>query len=376
MSGRGTITSRATVSPNSMMLSISSRSSCSITSSSAAASTMPSSSCSLTNGPSLRPLPGSSTLVSPIRPRLMMRSGQNRTSTSVKRAVASPARSACRTAHVLGIASANTKNTTMLTTEPTPRPRRRRAARRTAGRQRDLHRLQRGDRDEQRVDEPLRVLDQPEQRPADFDSGLVDGVGLDARDAVEPGLGDGQHDQQQDEDDDRDEDQDVRCRSRRVLLTEPGRCRRRASGAAQQVQLARRASPPSRSGSAWSWPSTWSTPWTTSSASSSSTRAGVRRRLVGGDGRAHDDVAEQHRHAGLRGPSSASSGNDSTSVGPSWPRCSALRAAISSRSTNVSVSSPPTPSSPARRGQRSPAVEVDGDVGLLLVGGDHDGDSA
>ena len=37
MSGRGTITSRATVSPNSMMLSISSRSSCSITSSSAAA---------------------------------------------------------------------------------------------------------------------------------------------------------------------------------------------------------------------------------------------------------------------------------------------------------------------------------------------------
>ena len=63
MSGRGTITSRATVSPNSMMLSMSSRSSCSITSSSAAASTMPSSSCSLTNGPSLRPLPGSSTLV-------------------------------------------------------------------------------------------------------------------------------------------------------------------------------------------------------------------------------------------------------------------------------------------------------------------------
>ena len=58
MSGRGTITSRTTVSPNSMMLSISSRSSCSITSSAAAAPTMPSSSCSLTNGPCLSPLPG------------------------------------------------------------------------------------------------------------------------------------------------------------------------------------------------------------------------------------------------------------------------------------------------------------------------------
>ena len=66
MSGRGTMTSRATVSPNSMIDSMSSRSSCSITSSSAAASTMPSSSCSDTNGPCFRPLPGSSTLVRPI----------------------------------------------------------------------------------------------------------------------------------------------------------------------------------------------------------------------------------------------------------------------------------------------------------------------
>ena len=63
MSGRGTMTSRATVSPNSMIDSISSRSSRSITSSSAAASTMPSSSCSDTNGPCLRPLPGRITFV-------------------------------------------------------------------------------------------------------------------------------------------------------------------------------------------------------------------------------------------------------------------------------------------------------------------------
>ena len=88
MSGRGTITSRTTVSPNSMMLSISSRSSCSITSSAAAAPTMPSSSCSLTNGPCLRPLPGSSTFVSQISAREISRSGGNDTSTLTKRAVA------------------------------------------------------------------------------------------------------------------------------------------------------------------------------------------------------------------------------------------------------------------------------------------------
>ena len=42
------------------------------------------------------------------------------------------------------------------------------------------------------------------------------------------------------------------------------------------------------------------------------------RRLLGGDRRADDDVAEQHRDATRRAgsPSSSSSGNDSTSVGP------------------------------------------------------------
>ena len=114
MSGRGTITSRTTVSPNSMMLSISSRSSCSITSSAAAAPTMPSSSCSLTNGPCLSPLPGSSTFVSQISAREISRSGGNDTSALTKRAVTSAARSVCRTAHVLGIDSATMKKTTTL----------------------------------------------------------------------------------------------------------------------------------------------------------------------------------------------------------------------------------------------------------------------
>ena len=43
--------------------------------------------------------------------------------------------------------------------------------------------------------------------------------------------------------------------------------------------------------------------------------AGVLAGLRRGDRRADDDVAEQHRHAGAS--RSVSSGNDSTSVGPS-----------------------------------------------------------
>ncbi len=101
-------------------------------------------------------------------------------------------------------------------------------------------------------------------------------------------------------------------------------------------------------------------------------RAGVVGGLVGGDGRAHDDIAEQHRHAWLRRHRPSSSGNDSTSVGPGVPRCSTLSAAISSRSTNVSVSSPATPSVEEHRaGEPGPSVDVDGDV-VLLVGAHHD----
>ncbi len=122
MSGRGTMISRARVSPNSMIDSMSSRSSCSITSSSAAASTMPRSSFSDTNGPCFRPRPGNSTLARPINPREMMRSGGNETSMSVVRAVMMAARSECRTAHVLGNASDSTKNTITFSTKPTSTP--------------------------------------------------------------------------------------------------------------------------------------------------------------------------------------------------------------------------------------------------------------
>ena len=98
MSGRGTMTSRATVSPNSMMDSMSSRSSRSMTSSSAAASTIPSSSCSDTNGPCFRPLPGRITFVRPISALEMSCRGGKRTSAAVTGVLMSAARSGWSTA--------------------------------------------------------------------------------------------------------------------------------------------------------------------------------------------------------------------------------------------------------------------------------------
>ena len=83
---------------------------------------MPSNSCSLTNGPSLRPLPGTITLVSTIKARLTRRSGGKDTSHSVGRAVNSAARSADSTAHVFGTASVSTKKTMTLRTKPTATP--------------------------------------------------------------------------------------------------------------------------------------------------------------------------------------------------------------------------------------------------------------
>ena len=92
MSGRGTMTSRTTVSPNSMMLSMSSRSSSSITSSSAATSTMPSSSVSETNGPCSRPLPLTITFVNEMSAFDTHCSGGNDTSAAVGRAESIAAR--------------------------------------------------------------------------------------------------------------------------------------------------------------------------------------------------------------------------------------------------------------------------------------------
>ena len=53
---------------------------------------------------------------------------------------------------------------------------------------------------------------------------------------------------------------------------------------------------------------------------------------------ADDDVAELAR--GRAGAPSSSTGNDSTSVGPSLPRCSALSSAIRSASTNSTATWP------------------------------------
>ena len=125
MSGRGTITSRTTVSPKSMIEWMSARSCDSITSSSSAWSAMARSSCSDTNGPRFRPLPGRMTLVTPMRPRVITRIGSRPTTAATSGAERSAERSGCSIAHVLGAASANTKITAAsitVATKSTPDP--------------------------------------------------------------------------------------------------------------------------------------------------------------------------------------------------------------------------------------------------------------
>ena len=75
MSGRGSITSRTTVSPNSKIEWMSLRSSPAMASSSAATSAIVRISSSVTYGPCLSPFPGSTTLATPMRPRDSIRSG-------------------------------------------------------------------------------------------------------------------------------------------------------------------------------------------------------------------------------------------------------------------------------------------------------------
>ena len=122
MSGNGTITSRATVSPNSMIDSIRSRSSSSMTSSFIAASTIPSSSCSLTNGPCSRPFPFTMTLVNEMSHPETIFNGGNDTSSFVPRAVLKAARSGYSKAYVFGTASARTKKTMTFKRTPTATP--------------------------------------------------------------------------------------------------------------------------------------------------------------------------------------------------------------------------------------------------------------
>ena len=163
MSGRGTITSRTTVSPNSMIGSMSSRSSSSITSSSTATSASASSSSSDTNGPSLQALAGEDHVGQPDRAaRADHRSGAEARERRDRRrdAAARPARGA-RTAHVFGAASASTNTTTTLTTNvamATPSAPNSRSAS-DAG-ERGLHELADQQHEQHRVEEPLGVLDE------------------------------------------------------------------------------------------------------------------------------------------------------------------------------------------------------------------------
>src|ERR671911_259975 len=115
MSGRGTITSRTTVSPNSMIDSMSARSSSSITPSSTPSSATASNSSSDTYGPCASPLPGRSRLVRPMSARDAIRSGENRTRARMGRAAASAERSGLSTAHVRGSDAATTNTTTTST---------------------------------------------------------------------------------------------------------------------------------------------------------------------------------------------------------------------------------------------------------------------
>ena len=128
MSGRGVITSRATVSPKSMMEWMNVRSSRSITFSSWATSAIALSSesvmyewCMLSSSSPETPM---IRLASPMRREESQRMGGKRMSVLTIGALTSAARSECCTAQFLGTASKNTKITTTSNTMPrsTPRP--------------------------------------------------------------------------------------------------------------------------------------------------------------------------------------------------------------------------------------------------------------
>ena len=116
MSGRGTITSRTTVSPNSMIERMKARSSVSITSPSTATSAMASSSDSVTPDPRYWPCSPMSRLARPISAPDTIRTGQNRTTAETSGALNRAARSGWCTAQFFGTASPSTKMTTISNT--------------------------------------------------------------------------------------------------------------------------------------------------------------------------------------------------------------------------------------------------------------------
>ena len=102
MSGRGTITSRTTVSPNSMIEWMRARSSVSMTSPSTATSAMASSSDSVTAEPRYCPCSPMSRLARPMRPPDTIRTGQKRTRAETSGALNRAARSGWCTAQFFG----------------------------------------------------------------------------------------------------------------------------------------------------------------------------------------------------------------------------------------------------------------------------------
>ncbi len=116
MSGRGTITSRTTVSPNSMIEWMRARSSVSMTSPSRATSAMASSSDSVTSDPRYWPFSPMRRLARPIRAPDTIRTGQNRTMADTSGALNRAARSGWWTAQFFGTASPRTKMTTISNT--------------------------------------------------------------------------------------------------------------------------------------------------------------------------------------------------------------------------------------------------------------------
>ena len=128
--------------------------------------------------------------------------------------------------------------------------------------------------------------------------GLVDRLGLDARDAVEPRLGDRQHDQQQHEDDDDDEDQEVVARHESCSWRKP------AGGGAVPVVACSSSSSRPRIAAVSAGVGVVVAEDVEHAVHDEQGElvvdgAGVRGGLLGGDRRADHDVAQQHRDAAV-----------------------------------------------------------------------------
>ena len=163
MSVRGTITSRTTVSPNSMIEWMRARSSVSMTSPSTATSAMASSSDSVTGAPRSRPCSPMKRLARPMRPPETIRTGQKRTRADTTAPSTGRPAPGWWTAQFFGTASANTKITTIsktvaATTPQAPNQRTARMPTRVATTSWQIEH-----QEQHRVEEPLGVLGEPDQ---------------------------------------------------------------------------------------------------------------------------------------------------------------------------------------------------------------------